>query len=75
MLLQKSMKQLAKMSGATSLKLFGKIYGIKKDYWIVSGTLPKNFMEEPPKAGQEKRGDGANAFVYWVTDNLLKDWI
>ena len=63
------------MSGATSLKLFGKIYGINKDYWIVSGSLPKDWMEEPAKAGQEKRGDGANSTIYWVTDNLLKDWI
>jgi len=23
----------------------------------------------------EKRGDGVNALVYWVTDNLLNDWI
>ena len=61
------------MSGATSLKLFGKIYGINKDYWIVSGILP--FEEEKPRGGQEKRGEGANATVYWVTDNLLKDWI
>ena len=24
---------------------------------------------------QEKRGEGVNSLVYWVTDNLLSDWI
>ena len=23
----------------------------------------------------EKRGEGANTHVFWVTENLLKDWI
>lgn len=75
MLLQKSIKQLAKLSGAVSLKLFGKIYGINKDYWIVSGQLPKGWVEEPARGGQEKRGQGANTTIFWVTDNLLNDWI
>ena len=43
-LLQKSIKRLGIMSGATSLKFFGKIYGTQKDYWIVQGTL--DFEEE-----------------------------
>ena len=37
--LQKSISRLAITSGASSLKLFGKIYGTQKDYWIVQGTL------------------------------------
>ena len=72
-LLQKSLKTLATMSGATSLKLFGKIYGTQKDYWIAQGVLP--YEEEKSLPGSEKRGDGVNAAVYWVTDNLLADWI
>jgi hypothetical protein len=27
------------MSGASSLKFFGKIYGSEKDYWIAQGIL------------------------------------
>lgn len=23
----------------------------------------------------EKRGEGVNKLVYWVTDNILEDWI
>ena len=57
-LLQKSLQQLAKLSSATSLKLFGKVYGVNCDYWVVTGSLP--YTEEQSKAGQEKRGEGAN---------------
>lgn len=38
-LLQKSLKKLAKISGATSLKFFGKVMTNSKDYWVISGTL------------------------------------
>jgi len=62
------------MSGASSLQFFGKIYGTQKDYCIAQGTL--NFQEEAPSNPlQEKRGVGVNSYVYWVTDDLLNDWI
>lgn len=73
-MLQKSLKRLAVMSGASPVKFFGKIYGTQKDYWVAKGQL--HYSEETPRnEQQEKRGTGANAFVYWVTDNLLNDWI
>ena len=73
-MLQKSMKRLAVLSGATKLNFFGKVYGTVKDYWVVSGTLP--YVEEAPKnPDQEPRGTGVNTYVYWVTDDLLGDWI
>jgi radial spoke head protein 4/6 len=73
-IIQKSLKRLAVMSGATSLKFFGKIFGIQADYWVAQGTL--DFQEEKPSnRAQEKRGEGANSQVYWVTNNLLCDWI
>lgn len=31
--------------------------------------------EERVEATMEKRGEGVNKFVYWVTDNLLEDWV
>jgi hypothetical protein len=31
--------------------------------------------EKPTNPEQEPRGKGVNANVYWVTDNLLMDWI
>jgi len=72
--LAKSLKRLAIMSGAERMRFAGKMLGTCKDYWVVSGVLV-----EPQENGQdpsiEKRGSGANQLVFWVTDNLLNDWI
>jgi len=38
-IIQKSLKRLASLSGADSIRLFGKIFGTKKDYWIAQGIL------------------------------------
>ena len=71
--LQRSIKRLAIMSGAEALGFVGKIFGTQKDYWIANGRVTTN--EEPVAKGVEKRGEGVNTFVFWVTDNLLNDWI
>ena len=72
--ISKSIKRLAIMSGADRLRLLGKIYGTSKDYWIAVGVLAQaEEKDEDPLV--EKRGEGANAMVFWVTDNLLNDWI
>lgn len=72
--LQKSIKRLAIMSGAESLRFAGKIFGTQKDYWIAMGKLP--VAEEDSKdASSEPRGKGVNESVFWVTDNLLNDWL
>ena len=72
--LGKAIKRLAVMSGAERVRFVAKMYGTTKDYWVCSGVL--NSAEEPAaKNDNEKRGTGVNALVYWVTDNLLSDWI
>ena len=73
-LLQKSMKKLACQSGASQMQFFGKIFGTEKDYWVVCGKLPY-VEEEPSNPNQEPRGSGVNTYVYWVTDNIIGDWI
>ena len=73
-ILQKSLKRLAKISGAVEVRFFGKIFGTQKDYWIAQGVL--DYEEEKNRiANMEKRGEGVNANIFWVTDNLLGDWI
>ena len=67
-------QRLASLSGATQLRFWGKIYGINSDYFIVEGTLNKA-EEKAIDLSLEKRGTGVNRYVYWVTDNLLDDWI
>lgn len=62
------------MSEARSLRFLGKIFGTKKDYWIVAGTLDQA-EELAQDKSIEPRGQGTNSHVYWVTDNILNDWI
>ena len=73
-IIQKSLKRLASLSGALTLRFWGKIYGSSADYWVAQGTLDYQ-EEEPVNSAQEIRGDGANTNVYWVTNDLLKDWV
>jgi hypothetical protein len=56
------------------LRFWGKIYGTQKDYWIVEGVLD-TAEEDATDKTMETRGAGTNRYVYWVTDNLLEDWI
>lgn len=72
--ISKAMKRLAVMSGASRLIFFGKIFGTKKDYWVISGELD-GAEEKLTDLTVEKRGEGVNKSVFWVTDNLLHDWI
>ena len=62
------------MSGAEALRFAGKIFGTQKDYWIAIGRLPQA-EEDSKDATCEARGKGVNETVFWVTDNLLNDWI
>lgn len=61
-------------SGASELRLWGKILGTEKDYLVVEGTL-ENAEETKTDHHIEKRGEGVNKLVYWVTDNILEDWV
>ena len=67
-------QRLAIMSGADALRFAGKIFGTQADYWIAVGRL--TISEEDSKdPSVETRGNGVNETVFWVTDNLLNDWI
>jgi radial spoke head protein 4A len=72
--LQKSIKRLASMSGAEALRFGGKIFGTEQDYWIAIGRLPQA-EEDSSDPAAEARGKGVNETVFWVTSNLLTDWI
>lgn len=72
--LGKAVKRLAVMSGADRIRFVAKLFGTKKDYWVCSGHLPGSDELDRPR-DQEVRGKGCNSLVYWVTDDLLSDWI
>ena len=44
------------------------------DYWVVEGVLDSAEEDKADKT-MEQRGQGVNKHVYWVTENLLEDWI
>lgn len=74
MILQKSIKELARKTNASSLKFWGKIKGNQKDYFIVEGAVEPG---EPVDGGEpmETRGTGVNKFVYWVSNSPNGEWI
>lgn len=76
MLLIKSIKTLAKDSGASQLRLWGKIRGTQKDYYVVEGTLAGGEEEGGAggEEGMEARGTGVNKYVYWVTNSPIDAW-
>lgn len=71
----KSLKQLATQTGAANLRLWGKITGTIKDYYIAEGTYEGGQDEEEKPADFEARGTGINKYVYWATNSPLDPWI
>ena len=56
------------------MRFWGKLFGRQQDLWIVEGVLD-SAEEDKLEKEQEPRGQGVNKLVYWVTTNLLDDWI
>ena len=69
-----SLKNLLRKSMARNLRFWGKIYGRKCDYYVAVGEVSKNFHDEVPN-NWEPSGVGVNKFTYWVTDDLLEEWV
>lgn len=74
LVLQKSIKKLAATVGSSNLRLWGKIFGTEKDFYIVEGTAEAPEEEERPE-NMEPRGTGVNQFAYWVTSSPTADWV
>lgn len=56
------------------LKLWGKIIGSERDYYIAEGLADGG--EEPGELSPdtEPKGVGVNKWNYWVSTNLTGDW-
>lgn len=77
MLLQKSLKDLVVKSTASQAKLWGKIRGTEKDYFIAEGTLEAVEAAERGEEGGEPveaRGTGVNKNVYWACNGPVDEW-
>jgi len=77
MLLQKSLQKHVVASGASQMRLWGKITGTQKDYYIAEGVLEaagEAAEGEEPVEGMEARGTGVNKYVYWACNSPLGEW-
>ena len=70
----KSMNKLAILTNAKNIRFWGKLFALKHDYYVVEGEVDY-FEELSLPYHYEARGKGVNKNVYWVTTNLLEDWI
>jgi len=71
MMLQKSLARLAATASASNVRLWGKINGTEKDFYIAEGTAdaPPAGEDEDRNADLEPRGSGVNQFAYWVCNS------
>ena len=59
------------------MRLWGKIRGTDKDYYVAEGKLEATEGGEGGEGGgalaadAEARGTGVNVFVYWVTNSSM----
>ena len=62
------------------MRLWGKIRGYQKDYYIAEGTLDAVGGEEGEEGGgavaegTEPRGKGVNRFAYWACNGPCEPW-
>ena len=69
-----AMKKILVENDCEYLRFFGKIYGIKSDYYIIQGLL-KTYPMKNPQVHVESRGnEGINRFTFWVSNSLLESW-
>ena len=83
--LAKSIKKLASTKSHKAIRLFGKIYGTERDYYILEAQGEGGEDEEAGEGGGEGedreadpklegRGTGVNELTYYVAHDALSDW-
>jgi radial spoke head protein 4A len=70
----RSLKGLATSTGANNIRLWGKILGSDKDYYIAEGSFEGGVDESEKPGDFEPRGTGVNKFAYWATSSTLTSW-
>lgn len=74
LILQKTLKKLAVDNNISNLRLWGKILGTEKDYYIAEGSAENPAAEAEPPADFEARGTGVNTYGYWVANSPMGPW-
>lgn len=70
------LKKLAKDSGASMCRFFGKIVGTEKDYYIAETQVEAGEEGEEVERDPdfEPNGTGVNVYTYWVTHSTMGAW-
>ncbi|KAM3137989.1 hypothetical protein pb186bvf_009884 [Paramecium bursaria] len=72
----KSLTLLSVTKQASQVRLWGKILGRNKDYFIAEGVAGTNVEDGELPPDVEARGSGVNTKSYWATTDILSnDWI
>ena len=69
-----AMKKILIENDCEYLRFFGKIYGIKSDYYIIQGSLKTYPMRNPAKHVETRGNEGINRFTFWVSNSILESW-
>ena len=69
-----AMKKILIENDCEYLRFFGKIYGIKSDYYIIQGLLKTYPMKNPQIHVESKGNEGINRFTFWVSNSILESW-
>ena len=72
--LQTSLNRLAIKENLKSLKFWGKIFCSDLEYFIAEATLRHNVVDAV-KDNWESAGTGINALSFWVTNDLMQEWV
>lgn len=75
--MQKSLKTLAKDTGANFIRFFGIIRGTEKDYFVAEGDYAgEDGGEDGPERPEnfEAKGSGVNKLTYWVCSSSIGKW-
>ena len=72
--IQMAMKKLMLKNDCEYIRFFGKIYGIKSDYYIIQ-AIQKRYPMKNPLVHVESRGnEGINRYTFWVSNSILESW-
>ena len=69
-----AMKKILVENDCEYLRFFGKIYGIKSDYYILQGIEKKYPMKNPPVHVETRGNEGINRYTFWVSNSVLEAW-
>ncbi len=65
---------MAIQSHATKIRFWGKLLCSHQDLYVVEMKAPLEDTYQPIE-GEEQRGEGVNSCIYWVSHDLLGEWV